>query len=1382
MESDINQGKTAIEEIELRLLGYYNDPGQWMDDETEEPERAQQLASLLAQTFDTLDDPNDDPAFKNAVNNGVFILKDQESRLYAYFHKERKARVNGVLFNRDNLAQLPLVYKYWFKPGEKLNIAPQGTANIQNMSFFDYLRQPERIGKQVVLTTDFLPKGFNGELVAVGRDFLSITDSQGQTFVISKHICVQLDLPLLQKPKENVPLLQLEVSAMGYIESYDQQKGRGWVITYGGERLGLAGTSLLDPKLHERSQVVFTRYPAQGVVTSTHLAYANYVHSPGPVDDILRLALQLRRQKKRQETIEVLKHILDEYPDHAEAGAMFQEMNGEGKQPELDPDTVEFNRANSIITDNDDKKEAVKIYESLLKKGKKVKDCIMRIASTYQALYEETENPEEKDIYKRKLLDHISQYHTKLSPAASLTFRLQNFLKLGDDKLYYDLVDSELAETETNTDNTKRGKMLYFKALYMSQSESVLEKEKASELAEESLFINPFNNKAELLWLPAKEYVGDTLTVPNGKSRYAQALLSKGLKDGVDENIDWMKRLNQTDKYFAHDNESNKGTVSDYATLLLNAALSGRAVNNSNQDVTDQLLTEYMSYKARELAGKGNLDSAIYLWSELFAIVPGMGYFVQANLSAMMSAVLSQGISDSVYTSWQEVLSNAIDITPQQWEQILYAISTNPDVLKAVDQHIMGNARLTATWETYADATGHEGSPQEVVADFPRKAFEDSAVNKIGEMHKNIPDLTDKLTALSAADFSLTPFIQLSATEQDWLNRLTDECRPLINQYLITDNVKERLQKAGKIKEALDSIASIIIDTPTSFGMRGLIPLINSITSNFDRVADTSTNYTKPQLTLNITSEYVSKGTNGFYRITGTIMNSEDAGDAEDIKLTIPKNKKSNFAEIKKQMLSIARLQGGGKNDFFFDIKLKPAVEQRESFGFSIMCSYKYKKEEYTQAFNPLQCRLGQPQVFEKIETCPPPYTYGTSLKVGDMSFKGRKDEIRDITEYIMHPHRTSQQIIIYGQKRCGKSTLADAVKSNLETNYKDKAFCVSFQLTHDTKLTKTYTEADFFFAILKAIMYAVIGCKETEKPQVNFPTEEEMAASDAPLRLFTDAIVAFKQSMAQTPGWEERRLVVIIDEFTTLYNDIKSGWTSPAILHNWKAIQETNSPANFATIFVGHDIAPKFLNEEFGKNASAIIEHYPLGYLDEQSACELIVDPIRDKDGRSRFEDKAIKRILYYTSSNPSYIQRFMMKMVDYINDHEIVKVSAIDVEEVAQGFIKKEYTDFLTIDNFDDLINSGLESKYSDIKDSQFVEVLRIIARLTKSTEYCKRVEIENEVGKLQMNEHNVFIMKHLDEILEDLDVRRVIKRQDNNENIKIIIGLFKEWLNQN
>ena len=259
---------------------------------------------------------------------------------------------------------------------------------------------------------------------------------------------------------------------------------------------------------------------------------------------------------------------------------------------------------------------------------------------------------------------------------------------------------------------------------------------------------------------------------------------------------------------------------------------------------------------------------------------------------------------------------------------------------------------------------------------------------------------------------------------------------------------------------------------------------------------------------------------------------------------------------------------------------------------------------------------------------------------------------------------------------------------------------------------------------------------------------------------------------LQNTVSEKRERLIVIIDEFTVLYNCIKKGVASEDLLHNWKAIQESDQ-TNFATIFIGHDITPTFFAEPYATNAAAIIERYPVSYLDTESAKELIERPIL-ADGKTRFDAKAVERILYYTAGSPWYLQIFMQEMVKYINDTEVITVTDIDVYNVAQRFITKQVESLSKTEDFSSLINSGLDNRFTVIKDAQFVSVLRGIAKGSEGLEWCDYAWLQKMPG--------LALEAPLDVILKDLEDRKVIERKDNNQLIKIKVGLFKEWLIRN
>lgn len=124
----------------MRLIGYYNKPNQKMHNESEYAEAAERLAALLKKSFDSLR-ANDKtaPAFKSILeSNAVFILKDEENNLFAYYPCKDMARISDVIYNRRHIIKMPLEYKSWFIPGEEIQV----TAPSERQSYRYHISTP----------------------------------------------------------------------------------------------------------------------------------------------------------------------------------------------------------------------------------------------------------------------------------------------------------------------------------------------------------------------------------------------------------------------------------------------------------------------------------------------------------------------------------------------------------------------------------------------------------------------------------------------------------------------------------------------------------------------------------------------------------------------------------------------------------------------------------------------------------------------------------------------------------------------------------------------------------------------------------------------------------------------------------------------------------------------------------------------------------------------------------------------------------------------------------------------------------------------------------------------------------------------------------------
>lgn len=110
--------------FKIRLLGYYNFPNQTMKPEEAYVNDAEELAPLLRMSLESVkDNPCADDYIKDVIDNpAVFIFKDEENKLYAYFTGTGIARITNVFYNKNSIKQVPLKYKRWFIPGRPIQL------------------------------------------------------------------------------------------------------------------------------------------------------------------------------------------------------------------------------------------------------------------------------------------------------------------------------------------------------------------------------------------------------------------------------------------------------------------------------------------------------------------------------------------------------------------------------------------------------------------------------------------------------------------------------------------------------------------------------------------------------------------------------------------------------------------------------------------------------------------------------------------------------------------------------------------------------------------------------------------------------------------------------------------------------------------------------------------------------------------------------------------------------------------------------------------------------------------------------------------------------------------------------------------------------------
>lgn len=110
--------------VKMRIIGYYMSDDQFMRTEAVFPEKAEELATLLRTTFNTILENRyvDDEMRAVFIGNTVFILKGENGWLYGYYPKYNVARLTNVHYVKPDVTPMPNMYKRWFYPGERFHL------------------------------------------------------------------------------------------------------------------------------------------------------------------------------------------------------------------------------------------------------------------------------------------------------------------------------------------------------------------------------------------------------------------------------------------------------------------------------------------------------------------------------------------------------------------------------------------------------------------------------------------------------------------------------------------------------------------------------------------------------------------------------------------------------------------------------------------------------------------------------------------------------------------------------------------------------------------------------------------------------------------------------------------------------------------------------------------------------------------------------------------------------------------------------------------------------------------------------------------------------------------------------------------------------------
>lgn len=387
---------------------------------------------------------------------------------------------------------------------------------------------------------------------------------------------------------------------------------------------------------------------------------------------------------------------------------------------------------------------------------------------------------------------------------------------------------------------------------------------------------------------------------------------------------------------------------------------------------------------------------------------------------------------------------------------------------------------------------------------------------------------------------------------------------------------------------------------------------------------------------------------------------------------------------------------------------------------------------------------------FTKIENKFRNGSTGMELESGDDMFYGRDEIITRIKETILTG--TKNQIAIYGQKRSGKSSLLNKIKGKLESDPEVPVICEKFSLDGLKK------ETDRLKWILEEIAKSLVrgvynrGIKKYNLSDVSRIFNEE-----------NDPFIALENAMELINNIDELNnyhFVVLIDEFTTLYQWIKEKKVTEDFMGRWIALIERPG-MKLQTIVAAQDTLPHFMKESYASNYFNKFGKEPLSYLSKEETLRLIKVPVPIL----KFHNKSEELIYEYTSGSAFFTQIFCARLIDYLNfDKKTTVVGKEEIEKVAVRLCTG--TDRLEPSTFECLTQ---EAKGSNYNEADNIKVLRSIAEHTRAGGYVNIKDIDVNIPQEQ-----------LVSVLDNLYARKVISKQD--EGYAIIVKLFVKWILNN
>ncbi|MBE3560287.1 MAG: PQQ-binding-like beta-propeller repeat protein [Ktedonobacteraceae bacterium] len=274
------------------------------------------------------------------------------------------------------------------------------------------------------------------------------------------------------------------------------------------------------------------------------------------------------------------------------------------------------------------------------------------------------------------------------------------------------------------------------------------------------------------------------------------------------------------------------------------------------------------------------------------------------------------------------------------------------------------------------------------------------------------------------------------------------------------------------------------------------------------------------------------------------------------------------------------------------------------------------------------------------------PYYTGTPIQDQHM-FYGREEELAILQEDFVYSSANTV-VVLYGQRRSGKSSLLFTL---IQTSLLDPHIPVHIDMQEES-INFSINRFLYMFS------YRIYRALRKHKLVVNMPQRAEFDEDPAfALDLFLEEVETVLQ---------QRKLVILIDEFEVLEEKVKKGELDADIFAYLRSLMQGHRCMHF--LLAGtHTI--KQLTAGYWSVFFNIAKHRRLSRLTEDAARQLITRPL---EGQLDYDVFAIEKIRQLAGDQPFLIQNICHSLVQHCNVRRKNYVTINDVNIVLEEVMR--------------------------------------------------------------------------------------------------------------